>query len=95
MLQYLFDNVWVFNAGYDLHPPAALVTLLYFNAKDALQPLRPEKNSASSNRPYSSQIARPAPIHVLASPARHTLSTYSAADGRPERKPQTFDQKAL
>ncbi len=37
MLQYLFDNVWVFNAGYDLHPPAALATLLYFNAKDALQ----------------------------------------------------------
>ena len=50
MLQYLFDTLRIINAGYDLYPTTALVTLINLYGEDSLQSLRPEQNSASSNR---------------------------------------------
>ena len=41
MLQDLLNNIWVFNRSDDSNGSTALFTFLYFNAKDALQPLRP------------------------------------------------------
>ena len=57
MLQYLFDTLRIINAGYDLYPTTALVTLINLYGEDSLQSLRPEQNSASSNSLCSYQIA--------------------------------------
>ena len=41
MLQYLFDTLRIINAGYDLYPTTALVTLINLYGEDSLQSLRP------------------------------------------------------
>lgn len=75
MLQDLFNNLRVFNARYDLYFATAFLALFYFDGEDPLQPLGPEKNSASSNRSYLWRVARPAPIQALAFQVRHEPST--------------------
>ena len=43
MLQYLFDNVWVFNAGDNLHLAPTFLALFNLYGEDAFQPLGPGK----------------------------------------------------
>jgi hypothetical protein len=62
MLQYFLDNVWVFNARYDLYIATAFLTRFYFNGEDPLQSLRPSERGPVSNSFCPCRIVGPAPI---------------------------------
>jgi hypothetical protein len=86
MLQYFLNDISVLYTGNDLHVAATFIALLYFNTKDSLQSLGPEKNSASSNKPCPWRMAKPLATHLLAFSVPHAFLTCFVAEGRPEIK---------
>jgi hypothetical protein len=56
MLQYFLNNIWIFNRSVrrlddDSNWPTTLFTFLNIDGEHTLEPLRPQKNSGSSNKP--------------------------------------------